>query len=117
LKGAPGTPRYSYWDQSVVDGKSAVQLGAVYALDLPDRRQVLDVTWFSTNGYLVSFTLYELLPVTLNGKPQTLVWQCALVSTTGIEGGFGLKRKIGSRMMVADVEKWIRIFRADTQGK
>jgi hypothetical protein len=116
VKGAPGTPKFFYWDQSVVDKKSAVQLGTVYALDLPDKRQVLDVTYFSSYAYLVSLTLYEMLPVTLDGKAQTLVWQGSLVSTTGIEGGLGLKRKIGSRMMVSDVEKWIRIFRADAQG-
>ncbi len=114
-KGAPGTPRYHYWDQSTVDKKSAVQLGAVYSLDAPDKRQVLDITYFSTYGYLVSFTIYELHPVTVDGKPQTLICQCSLVSTPAIEGGLGLKRKIGSRMMVSDVEKWIRIFRSDAE--
>ena len=114
-KGAPGTPRFSYWDLSVVDKKATVSLGAVYAADLPDKRQVLDVTWYSSNGYLVTFTLYEMHAVTIGGKACTLVWQGSLVSTTGIEGGLGLKRKIGSGMMVSDVEKWIRIFRADAE--
>ncbi|MEO6786740.1 MAG: hypothetical protein ABI318_11450 [Chthoniobacteraceae bacterium] len=115
-RGAPGTPKYSYWDLSVVDKKAAVQLGAVYGVEMPDRRQVLDVTWYSSNGYLVSITLYELLPFTLDGKARTLVWQGSLVSTTGIEGGLGIKRKIGSHMMLSDTEKWIRIFRAEVQG-
>ena len=115
-KSAPGTPKFFYWDQSVVDKKAAVQLGAVYSVELSDRRQVLDVTFYSSYAYLVSLTLYEMLPITLDGKPQTLMWQGNFVSTTGIEGGLGLKRKIGSRMMVSDVEKWIRIFRADAQG-
>ncbi len=114
-RGAPGTPRFHYWDQSTVDKKSAVQLGAVWSLDAPDRRQVLDATYFSTYGYLVSFTLYELHPVTVDGRPHTLVCQASLVSTPAIEGGLGLKRKIGSRMMVSDVEKWIRIFRSDAE--
>ncbi len=114
-KGAPGTPQFSYWDLSVVDKKAAVSLGAVYSAEMPDRRQVLDVTWYSSNGYLVSFTLYEMLPVTIGGKACTLVWEGSLVSTTGIEGGLGLKRKIGSGMMVSDVEKWIRIFRSDAE--
>lgn len=114
-KGAPGTPRFSYWDLSVVDKKATVSLGAVYAADLPDKRQVLDVTWYSSNGYLVTFTLYEMHAVMIGGKACTLVWQGSLVSTTGIEGGLGLKRKIGSGMMVSDVEKWIRIFRADAE--
>src|SRR5262249_2810349 len=77
-KGAPGTPKYSYWDLSIVDKKSAVQLGAVYGAEMPDNRQILDVTWYSSNGYLVSITLYEMHPVTLDGKARTLVWQGSL---------------------------------------
>ncbi|MEO6739786.1 MAG: hypothetical protein ABIP20_06005 [Chthoniobacteraceae bacterium] len=115
-KGAPGTPKLSYWDLSVADKKAAIQLGAVYGVEMPDKRQVLDVTWFSSHAYLVSLTIYELHPVMLDGKALTLVCQSNLVSTTGIEGGLGLKRKIGSRMMVSDVEKWIRIFRADAES-
>ena len=116
-KGAPGTPKFFYWDLSVVDKKSAVQLGAVYGAESPESRQVLDVTYYSSNAYLVAITLYEMIPLTIDGKAQTLVWQGSLVSTTGIEGGLGLKRKIGARMMAADVEKWIRIFRADAQSE
>ena len=116
-KGAPGTPKFFYWDLSVVDKKSAVQLGAVYGAEQPESRQVLDVTYYSSNAYLVAITLYEMIPLTIDGKAQTLVWQGSLVSTTGIEGGLGLKRKIGARMMAADVEKWIRIFRADAQSE
>jgi hypothetical protein len=115
--GAPGTPKFSYWDLSVVDKKSAIQLGAVYGAEQPDSRQVLDVTYYCSYGYLVCLTLYEMHPVTLDGRERTLVWQGSMVSTTGIEGGLGVKRKIGSRMMVSDVEKWIRIFRADAQEK
>ncbi len=115
-KGAPGTPKFSYWDLSVADKKAAIQLGAVYSAEMPDKRQVLDATWFSSHAYLVSITIYEMHPVTLDGKPMTLVWQCNLVSTTGIEGGLGLKRKIGSKMMISDVEKWIRIFRSDAES-
>ena len=114
-KGAPGAPLFSYWDLSVVDKKAAVSLGAVYVANMPDKRQVLDVTWYSSNGYLVTFTLYEMHPVTIGGKACTLVWQASLVSTTGIEGGLGLKRKIGSGMMVSDVERGIRIFRSDAE--
>ncbi len=115
-KAAPGSPKYVYWDLSTVDKKAAVQLGAVYVAETPERRQVLDVTYYSSYGYLVAVTLYEMLPVTIDGKAQTLVWQGSLVSATGLEGGMGIKRKIGSRMMISDVEKWIRIFRAEAQG-
>jgi len=115
-KGVHGPPKFFYWDLSVVDNKSAVQLGAVYAAEMPESRQVLDVTYYSSNAYLVSITLYEMHPAMIDGKAQTLVWEGSLVSTTGIEGGLGLKRKIGARMMASDVEKWIRIFRADAQG-
>jgi len=115
-KGAPGTPKYFYWDLSTVDKKSAVQLGAVYTTETKEGRQILDITYYSSSGYLVALTLYEMLPVSLDGREQTLVWQGSMVTATGVAGGFGIKRKIGSRMMLGDVEKWIRIFRQEAEN-
>jgi hypothetical protein len=114
-KGAPGTPKHFYWDLSSVNKKSAVQLGVVYTAETTERRQVLDVTYYSSGGYLVNLTLYEMLPITLDGREQTLVWQGSLVTATGLAGGLGLKRKIGSGMMLSDVERWIGIFRKEAE--
>ena len=114
-KAAPGTPKYHYWDLSTVDKKSAVQLGVVYAGGTAGQRQVLDITYFSSGGYLVAIALYEMLPVTVAGVEKTIVWQGSMVTATGLAGGLGIKRKIGSRMMLGDVEKWIRIFRSEAE--
>jgi len=111
--GAPGTPKHFYWDLSSVDKKSAVQLGAVYTAETPEGRQVLDITCYSSGGYLVALTLYEMLPVTLDGREQTLVWQGSFVTATGLAGGLGVRRKIGSRIMLGDMERWIGIFRQE----
>lgn len=115
VKGAPGTPKHFYWDLSNVNKTSAVQLGAVYTAEAPDRRQVLDIIYYSSGSYLVGLTLYEMRPILLDGRQQTLVWQGSLVTAPALSGGLGIKRKIGSRMMLNDVERWIRIFRREAQ--
>lgn len=114
-KSGAGKPVRSYWDLSEVDGVWAVGLGALYLHATERHRQILDLTYFSSGGYLVSMALYEFQPVTVNGRPATLVWQGALVSSTELAGGFGIKRQIGSRMMSGDVEKAIRAFRKDAE--
>ena len=114
-KTGAGTPKYSYWDLSEVDGTAAIGLGALYLGGGERTRQILDLTYYSSGGYLVSMALYELQPVTVNGRPATLVWQGCLVSSTELAGGFGIKRQIAARVMSGDLEKSIRAFRKDAE--
>ena len=114
-KTGAGKPVRSYWDLSEVDSVWAVGLGAIYLHATVRHRQVLDLTYFSSGGYLVSMALYEFQPITVNGKPATLVWQGILVSSPELAGGFGLRRQIGSRVMTGDVEKAIRALRKDAE--
>ena len=114
-KTGAGKPIRSYWDLSEVDSVWAVGLGALY-LNATDRhRQILDLTYYSSGGYLVSMALYEFQPITVNGSPAILVWQGCLVSSAELAGGFGIRRQIGSRIMTGDVEKAIRAFRKDAE--
>ena len=114
-KAGVGTPKVCYWDLSEVDGIGAIGLGALYLSSTDRHRQILDLTYYSSGGYLVSMALYEFQPVTVNGRPATLVWQGCLVSSTELAGGFGIKRQIASRVMTGDVEKSIRAFRKDAE--
>jgi hypothetical protein len=111
-----GSPALSYWDLSEVDKVGAIALGALYSTDAGDRRQVLDLTYYSSSGYLVAVALYELAAVTVNEKPATLVWHGALVSSTELTGGFGIKRRIASVVIGSDLEKVIRAFRKDAEA-
>jgi hypothetical protein len=110
---APLLPASYYWEVSNVNGLAACLLGAVYTRDADGRRQVLEVNYYVSTGYLTSVTLYELLPLTREGKPCTLVWQGSLVSAPGLAGAFGVKRKIASVLTLKDLERSIRLFQQD----
>jgi len=114
-KSGTDTPKSHYWDLSEVNGTGAIALGALYLTNAEPRRQILDLTYFSSGGYLVSMSLYEFVPVTVNGRPATLAWQGCLVSSTELSGGFGIKRQIAARVMIGDLEKSIRAFRKDAE--
>ena len=111
--GAPAAPAQHYWDLSSVNHTAAICLGAIHTHVADDRQQVLDVTYYASSGYLTSITLYEMLPITIQGQPRTLVWEACLVSAPALAGGFGVKKAVGSRMMAEDLEKSVRFFQQD----
>ena len=115
--GAPPEPAVHYWDLSNVNHTAAFSLGAIYTRAADGRQQVLDVSYYASSGYLASITLYELVPVTLDGQPRALVWEGCLVSAPALAGGFGVKKAVGSRLMVGDLEKSVRFFQQDAAGK
>ena len=111
--GAPAAPAQHYWDLSSVNHTVAICLGAIYTHVADGRQQVLDVTYYASSGYLTSITLYEMLPITIQGQPRTLVWEGCLVSAPALAGGFGVKKAVGSRIMAGDLEKSVRFFQQD----
>ena len=115
--GAPPAPAQHYWDLASVNHNAAFCLGAIYTRTAEDRQQVLDVTYYASSGYLASITLYEMLPVTIDGQPRTLVWEGCLVSAPALAGGFGVKKAVGSRLMAGDLERSVRIFQQDAAGE
>ena len=115
-KSGPVAPKFHYWDLGIVNKTAAIDLGMLFTLDVGERRQVLDLTYYTSSGYLTAATLWELVPITIGGRAQTLVWQCSLVSSNELTGGFGIKRKIAARIIVSDLEKWIRIFQREVAG-
>ncbi len=111
--GAPAPAAIQYWDISNVNGSAALCLGTIYTHAGDGRQQVLDVSYYASSGYLASITLYEMLPVVVEGKRGTLAWEGCLVSAPALAGGFGVKKAIGSRLMLGDLEKSIRGFQHD----
>jgi hypothetical protein len=101
------------WDMSRVNGTATLELGFSVARAEESRRQVLEVNFFASSGYLASIAIYELVPVTVQGRTQTLVWQGCMVSSTELAGGFGIKRQIASVMMKNDMERSMRLLQQD----
>ena len=98
------------WYVSNINGAAGVQLGGVQTRTSADRRQVLEVTYYSSFGYLASVSLYELTPIVFGDRKGTLVWQGSFASAIDLAGNFGLNRKIASTLMTRDVERSIRAF-------
>ncbi len=113
----PLTPARHCWYLSNVNGIAAVQLGAVFTRDVGESRQVLELTYYSSAGYLGSFSIYELTPVTVGDRKGTLVWQGSFASAVDLAGNFGLNRKIASNLMTRDVERSIRAFQKSAAAK
>jgi hypothetical protein len=115
--GSLGAPAVEYWDISNVNHTAALELGAIYQRTAEGCEQLLDVNYYASSGYLVSVTLYELVPIKLEGQSRTLAWQAVLVSAEALEGGFGLKRQIAARLMIGDVEESVRTLRQEAAAE
>jgi hypothetical protein len=114
--GSPGAAAATfYWDVSNTDGLANLELGAISARGESERRQVADVTYYSSSGYIAAVSLFEFIPIA-GRATQTLVWQSTLVSSAEVAGAFGLKRKIGVRTVETEMKQWIAIFRQACAG-
>lgn len=106
-------PARYYWDVANVNHIATIELGVVYTRSDGGREQLLDVAFYASSGFLASVTLYECVPVTVDGRPVTLVWQGCLVSATDLAGGFGIKRKLASKFMLRDLEQSVHALQSD----
>ena len=107
---APPASSY-YWDISKTEGIANFELGAVFERTEEDRRQIADVTYYSSSGYITAVSLFEFIPLTGRATPQTLVWHGTLLSSAEVAGAFGLKRKFAIRSLEDEMRRWIGIFR------
>jgi hypothetical protein len=98
------------WFISNINGTGGVQLGGVQTRAVGEQRQVMEVTYYSSFGYLASVSVYELTPILVGDQKATLVWQGSFASAVDLAGNFGLNRKIASSLMLRDVERSIRSF-------
>src|SRR5207302_1503446 len=65
-----------YWELLDVDDQGVVSLGAYYTHGgAGGSYQATDVLYYASGGYYVSLTLYQMWPVSVDGKGSTLVWR------------------------------------------
>lgn len=114
LKGAPEASTY-YWDLSNVNGTANLSLGAIMAKQVDQHWQLIDTVFYASADFLVAIVFYELWPMVIEGKEQTLVWRTDLTSAPALAGAMGLKREIGAKIMLHDVQIAIRLFQMDAK--
>jgi hypothetical protein len=104
-----------YWELLDVDDQGVLTLGAFYSrTGTNGGYQAADVLYYASGGYYVALTLYQMWPVTADGKPSTLVWRGDMISSASLASLHGVERLGSESAMMKSISKAITLFRRDT---
>ena len=114
----PGSSPELYWELLEVDDQGVLTLGASYARGGGDGPyQAADVLYYASGGYYVGLTLYQMWPVTVDGKASTLVWRGDMISSAALASLHGVERLASESAMMKDISRSVTLFRRDSSGK
>jgi hypothetical protein len=107
-----------YWELLDVDDQGVLTLGAFCSSGgAGGTYQAADVLYYASGGYYVALTLYQMWPVTAEGKASTLVWRGDMISSASLASLHGVERLGSESAMTKDISKAITLFRHDTAGR
>ena len=106
-------PAVVYYDSFDVQGGAVLGIGAVYRFNHGSAIQCADIEYYVSSSLYTSVELEQLWPVAINGKTETLVWRCDLVSTANVAYLHGTERLASGMIMLQDVKQGINAFRAE----
>ena len=116
-RGAGSLTPALYWELLDVDDQGVVTLGADYNRAGGDGTyQAADALYYASGGYYVALTLYQMWPVTVDGKPCTLVWRGDMISAPSLASLHGVERLGSESVMMKQISKAVTLFRRDTSG-
>src|SRR6476469_1973941 len=117
-RGAGSLPAELYWELLDANDHGVVTLGASYNRGgAGGTYQAADVLYYASGGYYVALTLYQLWPVTVEGKSSTLVWRGDMISSATLESLRGVERLGSESVMMKNVTKAVSLFRRETGGR
>ncbi len=106
-----------YWELLDVDDQGVVTLGASYSRSGANGTyQAADALYYASGGYYVALTLYQIWPVTVEGKASTLVWRGDMISAPSLGSLHGVERLGSESVMMKQISKSVTLFRRDTSG-
>jgi hypothetical protein len=106
-----------YWELLEADEQGVVTLGASYSRGgAGGTYQAADVLYYASGGYYVALTLFQMWPVTVEGKPSTLVWRGDMISAASLGSLHGVERLGSESVMMKNITKAVTFFRRDTSG-
>jgi hypothetical protein len=106
-----------YWELLDANDQGVVTLGASYSRSGGgETYQAADVLYYASGGYYVALTLQQLWPVTVEGKPSTLVWRGDMISSAELGSLHGVERLGSEAVMMKNITKAVTAFRRDTSG-
>ena len=116
-RSAGSLPAELYWELLDVDDHGVVTLGASYnSGGAGGTYQSADVLYYASGGYYVALTLHQLWPVTVDGKPSTLVWRGDMISSATLGSLHGVERLGSESVMMKNITKAVSLFRRDSSG-
>jgi len=116
-RGAGSLKPELYWELLDVDDQGVVTLGASYSRGgTGGTYQATDVLYYASGGYYVALTLYQMWPVTVEGKPSTLVWRGDMISAASLGSLHGVERLASESVTMKNITKAVTLFRRDTSG-
>lgn len=113
LGGSTGAAPSQYWELFDVDGTAAYSLGASYSVASGDFAQLLDLQYYASSGYFAFITLYQMWPVTVGGKPATLVWRGDSLSSLSLSELHGIERVGSGAAMMKEIQRMVTYFQKD----
>jgi hypothetical protein len=117
-RGAGSLPAELYWELLDADDHGVVTLGASYNRSgAGGTYQSADVLYYASGGYYVALTLHQLWPVTVDGKPSTLVWRGDMISSSSLGSLHGVERLGSESVMMKNITKAVTLFRRETGGR
>ena len=117
-RGAGSLPAELYWELLDADDRGVVTLGASYSRGgAGGTYQSADVLYYASGGYYVGLTLHQLWPVTVDGKPSTLVWRGDMISSPALGSLRGVERLGSESVMMKNVTKAVTLFRRETGSR
>jgi len=116
-RGAGSLKPELYWELLDVDDQGVVTLGASYSRGgAGGTYQAADALYYASGGYYVALTLYQMWPVTVEGKPSTLVWRGDMISAASLGSLHGVERLASESVTMKNITKAVTFFRRDTSG-
>jgi hypothetical protein len=117
-RGGGSLPAELYWELLDANDQGVVTLGAAYSRSgASGTYQAADVLYYASGGYYVALTLYQLWPVTVEGKPSTLVWRGDMISSAELGSLHGVERLGSESLMMKNITKAVTAFRRETRGR
>ena len=117
-RGAGSLPAEPYWELLDANDQGVVTLGASYSRGgAGGTYQSADVLYYASGGYYVAITLHQLWPVTVDGKPSTLVWRGDMISSAELGSLHGVERLGSESVMMKNITKAVTAFRRETGGR
>lgn len=113
LSTGPVKPAKLYYEVFDVEGSAVLGTGAMFTQKVGDSVQIIDLEYYVNSTVYCTIEMYQLWPVQVQGKDQTLVWRGDFVSTGSVAYLHGMERMAASMLMLQDVSQAISVFRSE----